>query len=102
MKLIAGLQTASDVQQTIAQSAKARRLSLNITQQDVAARSGVSIATLKRFEKDGSTSLANLLAIAEALDALDEFHTLFPAPDYTSLEELEQSTTARRRARRTS
>ncbi len=102
MDLYSGLHTAVDLRLQIAKSAKTRRLTQNVTQQELARRSGVSLATLKRFEKDGSTSLNNLLAIAEALDALDEFHQLFPEQDATSLAALETSGPVRQRARKSS
>jgi transcriptional regulator with XRE-family HTH domain len=48
------LKTPQDVQRELAGRFKARRLSLNLTQEGLAARSGVSWSSLKRFEHTGS------------------------------------------------
>lgn len=90
--------TAAEVQDEIAASARARRLARNLTQDELARRSGVAIATLRRFESGGAASLSTVLAIAEALEALDGFSTLFPLPEAKSLDELDASARRRRRA----
>ncbi|MBB2166821.1 helix-turn-helix transcriptional regulator [Gluconacetobacter aggeris] len=90
--------TAAEVQDEIAASARARRLARNLTQDELARRSGVAIATLRRFEGGGPASLSTVLAIAEALEALDGFSTLFPLPEAKSLDELDASARRRRRA----
>ena len=69
---------ANEVQDRIRAAAKARRLTLNIPQADLARRAGVPLPTLKRFEQSGEVALATLLRIAGALDALDGFGALFP------------------------
>lgn len=90
--------TAAELQDEIAVSARARRLARNLTQEELATRSGVAIATLRRFESGGPASLSTVLAIAEALDALEAFATLFPLPEAKSLDELDASARRRRRA----
>ena len=80
-------------------AARARRVSLGLTQQDLAERSGVPLATLKLFEQKGRVSLTGLLAIADALDAMTGFGALFPAVEATRLEDLEPQG-ARQRVRR--
>ncbi|MCI0500135.1 MAG: helix-turn-helix domain-containing protein [Epsilonproteobacteria bacterium] len=52
---------------------KAKRLSLNLTQEGLANKSGVSLGSLKRFETTGKISLESLLSIAYVLDCLDDF-----------------------------
>lgn len=61
-----------------------------MTQADLAARSGVPLGTLKRFERLGEVSLSTLMMLAEALDALGEFHGLFPLPEARSLDDLDR------------
>lgn len=90
--------TAAEVHDEIAISARTRRLAKNITQEDLAEQSGVAIATLRRFENGGAVSLATLLAIAEALGTLDAFSDLFPMPEASSLDELDEFSQLRRRA----
>ncbi|MEH6774051.1 MAG: helix-turn-helix transcriptional regulator [Cereibacter changlensis] len=91
--------TASDLRQTLRAAARDRRIALGITQANLADRSGVPLGTLKRFERLGEVSLSSLLAIAEALDALEGFHALFPMPEARSLAELERQETRPKRAR---
>lgn len=100
MKLPSTLITAADAQDTVSTAAKARRIALDLTQADLAARSGVPIATLKRFEQRGEASVTTILALAEVLGALAEFQTLFPMPDIRSLEDLGRQEKPRQRVRR--
>ncbi len=58
------------------------------------------LGTLKRFERLGEVSFSSLLTIAEALDALNGFHHLFPQPEARSLEDLERQAKPPKRARR--
>ena len=94
------LTTATDIQEATRTAAKARRIALGLTQADLAARSGVPIATLKRFEQRGEASFTTILALAEVLDALAEFQALFPTPDIRSLEDLDRQEKPRQRVRR--
>jgi len=61
----------------IAGRLKAKRLARNLTQQGLAARAGMSVGSVKRFEKTGQISFASLLNIALILDCLDECYSLF-------------------------
>lgn len=57
---------------------KRRRKQLKISQRQLAVRSGVSYASIRRFETTGDISLSSLLKIANALNCLEEFISLFP------------------------
>lgn len=72
------LRGPSDMRLLLASRARERRLFLNITQQELANRSGVSLGSIRRFEKSGLISLSSLLEIALVLNCLDSFDTLFP------------------------
>lgn len=61
----------------ISENAKANRLSLELTQQGLATRSGVSLSSIKRFESSGQISLQSLLKIALVLNALEDFLLVF-------------------------
>lgn len=52
---------------------KARRLAMNLSQEGLATRSGVSWGSLKRFERTGLIALDSLLMIALVLDCLGDF-----------------------------
>lgn len=71
----------------MAERVKTRRLEMNLTQEGLSVRSGVPLATYRRFERTGKVSLDGLLHIAYALDALDDFDQLFASRKYASLDE---------------
>jgi transcriptional regulator with XRE-family HTH domain len=52
---------------------KSKRLVLNLTQDALSKRSGVSLGSLKRFESSGAISLESLLKIALVLECIDDF-----------------------------
>ena len=70
------LRTVQEVQTGIAGRFKARRLALNLTQRELAARSGVTFSSLKRFEREGLIALDSLLNLALVLNCLDDFDKL--------------------------
>ena len=61
----------------IAKRVQEKRLRLNLSQQTLSERSGVSYGTLKKFEQKGQISLESLLKVALALGSLDDFEQLF-------------------------
>ena len=78
----------NDVAKQIAARVKARRLELNLTQEGLAARSGMKFATYRRFEQTGEISLRGLLQIGFALNALSDFDALFAHKQYQSLDDV--------------
>ena len=72
----------------IAERMKERRLVLNYTQVLLSKKSGVSLGSLKRFENNYKISLEHLLKLALVLNALDEFHNLFPQTNYNSIDDI--------------
>ncbi|MEQ9449552.1 MAG: helix-turn-helix transcriptional regulator [Rhodospirillaceae bacterium] len=99
MALSLNLDAPSEVQDRVRAAARARRLALGLTQSELSTRSGVPLATLKHFEQKGKISLAALLSIADALDALSGVTALFPTVEAARLEDLDKPAT-RQRARR--
>jgi HTH-type transcriptional regulator/antitoxin HipB len=95
------LQTPEQVGKTLAARVKALRLAQGWKQETLAERSGVSLASLRRFETSGRISLQYLLRLAFALHRLDDFDALLQAPRASSLAELEaaEKPTSRRRGR---
>ena len=93
------MMTPSEMAEHLARMTKAKRLSLNFSQQSLSDRSGVSYGVLKKFERTGRISLESLLKLALSLDALEEFYGLFKArkpEEAMSLDELMQDTTRKR------
>jgi transcriptional regulator with XRE-family HTH domain len=70
------IKTPRDVQLELAGRFKARRLAMNLTQEGLASRSGVSWGSLKRFEHTGLIALDSLLKIALVLNCLEDFDRL--------------------------
>lgn len=87
------------IAEKVAQRAKQRRLELNITQEDLSMRSGVSFGSVKRFENQAKISLQHLLMIAIALGATEEFSRLFTRQNYQSIDEVTQEKTTKQRKR---
>ena len=88
MNIHPALQTPSDTQRELAARAKARRLALNITQAELAERSGMSLGSLRRFETTGEISLRAFLELALVLGELKEFSSLFrPLQTHSLFEE---------------
>lgn len=87
------LLTLSKAQEAIAGNMRARRLAMGLTQQGLAKRSGVSLATLRKFEQKGIISLESFLKLAMVLDALEDIvkGTELPAPAYLSIDEVLES-----------
>ena len=82
------LKNPYDVSIKIAEKAKAARKYMKLTQQQLSDKSGVSLGSLKRFERTGEIFLSSLLKIALVLDSLKKFERLFDKPEYTSIEEI--------------
>jgi transcriptional regulator with XRE-family HTH domain len=91
------------VQKNLAQGLRNARLSANLTQQGLALRAGVSLGSLKRFEREGEISLKGLVRLAFALRREDEFGVLFQPKTSASLDALlEQSKVSQRQRGRKS
>lgn len=74
------------------------RISLNITQSELAQRCGLSLKTIARTEMGHDTKLSNLIKIVSEIGLSDNLDVLIPEPqpDYKAL--FEEKTT-RKRAR---
>lgn len=70
------LKTPQEVQTELATRFKNRRLAINLTQEGLATRAGMSWGSLKRFERTGLIALNSLLKIAHVLGCLGDFDRL--------------------------
>ena len=77
-----------EINNDIAQKIIRLRKRKKITQKQLAARSGVSLGSLKRFEQSGEISLQSLTKIAIALDVENELEDLFNNVPFASIEEV--------------
>ena len=80
--------TWTEINNDIAQKIVRLRKRKKITQKQLAARSGVSLGSLKRFEQRGEISLQSLTTIAIALDVENELEDLFNNVPFASIEEV--------------
>jgi len=91
--------TPFETAQTLAKSAREKRLSLNLSQESLSETSGVSYSVIKKFELTGKISLESLLKIAAALGCLSNFSEIFKCDtslESTSLDELMKQKTRQR------
>jgi len=72
----------------VAARMKRRRIDFNLTQRDLAERSGVPYASLRLFEEKGKASFEAVVKIAFALEAESEFEALFPPRPAKTLQDI--------------
>ncbi len=58
-----------------------------MTQRQLAEKSGVSYASVRRFETEGEISLSSLMRIAQVLDCMQDFDSLFCTKRIVDLKE---------------
>jgi transcriptional regulator with XRE-family HTH domain len=80
--------TPNDIAIRIANKIKRIRKRKKITQEMLAARSNVSYASLRRFERTGEISFVSFIKICMELGLEDELNELFARPVYNSIEEV--------------
>lgn len=59
-------------QEKIATQIRARRLSMELTQEGLSERSGVPLPTLRKFEQKGAISLESFLKLLMVLGGIEE------------------------------
>ena len=69
--------TVDSVKKVIVDNIKKRRKEKKISQKELSIRSGVTYASIRRFETTGEISFSSLLEIANTLDCLENFNQLF-------------------------
>ena len=93
------LLSPSEMCRELANRAREARLSANLTQEGLAERSGVSLGSLKRFERMGAISLESLVRIGITLKHEGDFEGLFKPPRFTSMDQVMSAPEHRRRGR---
>ena len=86
------LHTPDEAERMLAQRVRETRLAAGWKQSTLAERSGVTLASLRRFECTGKVSLESLLRLCHALGRIDEFDQLLRPPAVRSIDELEART----------
>ena len=81
--------TPTDISKALAERHKTLRKHLKISQAEMAERSGVSLGSLKRFERTGQISLESLLKLAHLMNRLGDFEGIFQTKeDQSDIEKL--------------
>lgn len=81
--------TPQSMAQKLAEKEKTSRKQMKLTQKELSVRSGVSYASVRRFENSGEISLFSLLKIANVLGVLEDFNALFTRKAITSLKDFD-------------
>ena len=81
---------------------KQYRVSLNMTQQDLADKSGVSKRSISRIEQGESSQMETFIKILMALDLIDNFDLLIPDQTVRPSFYLENNKKTRQRVRKPS
>lgn len=81
--------TPQSMAQKLAEKEKTSRKQMKLTQKELSVRSGVSYASVRRFENSGEISLFSLLKIANVLGVLEDFNALFTRKAITRLKDFD-------------
>lgn len=81
--------STSKAQQKLAENIKDRRLFMELTQEGLAERSGVPLATLRKFEQKGSISLESFLKLLMVVGGLEETINVLK-PSKTSFQSIDE------------
>lgn len=93
------LRTPLEVLRDCAVRARGMRLEANITQSELASRTGISVGTVKRFERTGEIQFNHLLRIALVLGRLEDFDGVFRKSEVPSSLFDDEEVKPRKRAR---
>ncbi len=86
-----------DTMYQLAERVKLVRLAENFSRKSLAERSGVSEASIKRFETTGEIALLGLLKLAYALGSMQEFDKVFAPKEIISIKDITKKQRARGR-----
>lgn len=78
----------NDIAKEFVEKIKQQRKVLKISQVQLAAKSGVSLGSIKRFESKYEISLNSLIKILIALNLEKDFENLFTQKIYNSIDEV--------------
>lgn len=91
--------TPQELEEVLGASLKALRLDLNIDQQTLAERAGISIGALKNLENGKGSTVKTLVSTLKVLDRTEWLTTIAPVASVNPLTHT-QSTAVRQRAAR--
>ena len=80
--------TPNDIAKELVEKIKQHRKKLKISQAQLAAKSGVSLGSIKRFESKYEISLNSFIKILIALNLEQDLENLFMQKNYNSIDEV--------------
>ncbi len=80
--------TPKEIAKELVEKIKHQRKKLKISQTQLAAKSGVSIGSIKRFESKYEISLNSFIKILIALNLEQDLENLFTQKNYSSIDEV--------------
>lgn len=83
----------------LASRVKTRRLEKNWSQAEIAKRSGMSLASYRRFEQSGEIALKSLVKISFLFNDVAELENLFTRKQYLGIDEVLNEKKAKTRKR---
>lgn len=88
-----GFSTYEEICKELGARLKAQRLAQMLTQEELAARAGVSMGTVKNIENKGQSSIESVVRLGMALGLADHFQELFSlqVKSIAQMDQLEQS-----------
>jgi len=93
------LKTSTAHRRELGHRLRIRRLSLNQSQSETAARAGVSLGALRNLERTGLVTLEVLLRLATTLGGIQQLEPVFVTRP-ASIEQMEAASRSRQRAGR--
>ena len=82
------INSPGDIARLLADRLKQRRLDYNWSREELFSRSGVTVASIRRFENKAEISLNRLLQLCFVLHAMDDFENVLLPPKLTSIAQL--------------
>ena len=80
--------TPKEIDKVIALRILSIRKVMNLTQEKLSEKSGVSLGSVKRFEHTGEISLSSLTKIAIAMECENDLESLFSERPFKSIQEV--------------
>lgn len=96
------IKSPQEVAKELADRLRQQRLRLGWSREELAKRSGVTAASIKRFELTGAISLHRLLILSFTLNTIDDFDQILSLHTPATMQELKKSLQTRKRGRRQS
>ena len=81
------LMSLTELQLHLASRIKHERISMKLTQKELATKADIPLSTYRRFEQKGEGSIKDFIKILVALNRVDELNTFLSPANYSPIEE---------------